>query len=232
MWRSKIWSEEIQIRITRVTAWVWISKTTAIWGQPMGRSSSAWENTFVKWIGGEELSSPGILRRKLPRIWRLEKMLLSRGKYWENNKDWKNFLRSMIRDHEQCVYWWIKYENYKNDWYMLKTQKNLLWSWLTEQLRQYLRSSSSSCDLEFKRAYPRSWDAAKYKRIYGYYWTRFWSSTSSTRSWWNFWIIQEIWQNHWESLTMSRILRKEGIENSGSDGPLQSILVSWSCVYD
>ena len=46
---------------------------------------------------------------------------LKRCCYQEENiekttKDWKNFLRSMIRDHEQCVYWWIKYENYKNDW--------------------------------------------------------------------------------------------------------------------
>ena len=35
--------------------------------------------------------------------------------------------------------------------------------------------------------------------------------------------IQEIWQHHWESLTMSRIVRKEGIENSGSEEPLQSM---------
>ena len=39
----------------------------------------------------------------------------------------------------------------------------------------------------------------------------------------NYTIIQEIWQHHRESLMMSRILRKEGIENSGSEEPLQSI---------
>ena len=38
-------------------------------------------------------------------------------------------------------------------------------------------------------------------------------------------IIQEIWQHHRESLMMSRILRTEGIENSGSEEPLQSILL-------
>ena len=36
-------------------------------------------------------------------------------------------------------------------------------------------------------------------------------------------IIQEIWQHHRESLMMSRILRKQGIETSGSEEPLQSI---------
>ena len=39
-------------------------------------------------------------------------------------------------------------------------------------------------------------------------------------------IVQEIWQDHRESLTMSRIVRKEGIENSGSEEPLQSILLA------
>ena len=39
----------------------------------------------------------------------------------------------------------------------------------------------------------------------------------------NYTMIQEIWQHHRESLMMSRILRKEGIENSWSEEPLQSI---------
>ena len=38
----------------------------------------------------------------------------------------------------------------------------------------------------------------------------------------NYTIIQEIWQHHRESLMMSRMLRKEGIEKSGSEEPLQS----------
>ena len=32
-----------------------------------------------------------MLRKKLPRIWRIEKTLLSRGKYWKNSEDWKIF---------------------------------------------------------------------------------------------------------------------------------------------
>ena len=42
----------------------------------------------------------------------------------------------------------------------------------------------------------------------------------------NYIIIQEIWQHHRESLTMSTTLRKEGIEKSGSEEPLQSIPLS------
>ena len=40
----------------------------------------------------------------------------------------------------------------------------------------------------------------------------------------NYTMIQEIGQHHRESLVMSRILRIEGIGNSGSEGPLQSII--------
>ena len=36
-------------------------------------------------------------------------------------------------------------------------------------------------------------------------------------------IIQEIWQHHQESLMMSTILRREGIEKSGSEEPLHTI---------
>ena len=41
----------------------------------------------------------------------------------------------------------------------------------------------------------------------------------------DFTIIQEIWQHHRESLMMSRMLRKEGIENIESEEPLQSLLL-------
>ena len=66
-----------------------------------------------------------MLHKKLPRNWRIEKTLLSRRKYWKNNEDWKNFLRNMISNHEQWVYREIKYEDYKNHWNILKTQKIL-----------------------------------------------------------------------------------------------------------
>ena len=51
----------------------------------------------------------------MPRNWKIEMTLLSRGNYWKNNEDWNNFLRSMIRNHEQ--------------W-----ESILLRPWLTEQL--------------------------------------------------------------------------------------------------
>ena len=38
-------------------------------------------------------------------------------------------------------------------------------------------------------------------------------------------IIQKLWQHHQESLKILGILRKERIENSGSEEPLQSILL-------
>ena len=38
----------------------------------------------------------------------------------------------------------------------------------------------------------------------------------------NFSIDSEIWQHHQASLMISRILGKEGIENSGSEEPLPS----------
>ena len=56
---------------------------------------------------------------------------------------------------------------------------------LTEQLWQYLRSSSSSCYFEFKSAKLRYWNAAKYllKKMWDS-WNRFRLSTCSTRFWW------------------------------------------------
>ena len=46
----------------------------------------------------------------------------------------------------------------------------------------------------------------------------------------NYTIIQEFWQHHRESLMISRILRTEGIEKSGSEKPLDSILLPCSSV--
>ena len=82
----------------------------------------------------------------------------------ENNKDWKNFIRSMIRNHGQWVY-----------------SSTILTYWA---VMTYQRSSSSSYYLEFKEAWSRSWNAAKYTRENEYSWKRFWLSTWSTRSWW------------------------------------------------
>ena len=54
-----------------------------------------------------------MLRKKLPRIWRIEKTLLSRGTYWKTAKI-GIFLRSLIRNHARRVDWEIKYEDYQN----------------------------------------------------------------------------------------------------------------------
>ena len=159
-------------------------------------------------------------------------------------EDWENFRCNMIRDHEQWVYWEIRYEDYKNDTNsesiersstkITRTRtigiywrlKNLLWSWFTEQLWLYLRSSWSSHYFEFKIAKPRSWNAAKYTRRCEYFWKRFWLWTCSTRSWWITQWFKKFGRHHQESLTMTTILRKERIEKSRSEEPLRSILLT------
>ena len=76
-------------------------------------------------------------------------------KILKSNKDWKNFPRSMIRNHEY--------------WFFSSSILTIL------AVMTYLRSSSNSYYLKFKKAQPRSWNAAKYTREY---------ETCSTRSWW------------------------------------------------
>ena len=98
--------------------------------------------------------------RSCREIEEFQKTLLSRGKYWQNNEDWKNFVRSMIRNHEQWVY-----------------SSTILTCWAD---MTYQRSSSSSCYLEFtsiEAGMPRNTrEDMSIPR-------NFWSSTCSTRSW-------------------------------------------------
>ena len=137
--------------------------------------------------------------KKLPRNWRIEKMLLSRGNT-KNNENWKNFLPNKIRNHEHWVF-----------------SSTILTCWA---VMTNLRSSSGSYYVEFKQAEPRSWNAAKYMREYEYSWKCFWLSTCSTRSWW----IKQLFKKFGNTIgNRWRILRKQGIENSGSEEPLQSI---------
>ena len=115
-WRSRIWSEEIQNTH-------WLSRSVSMnlndnKKQPV-RASSTWENTFVKRIEDEGPSSSRKLCKKLPRNWRIEKDAAIKRKILKNNEDWKNVLWSMIRNHEQWVYWMISDEDYKNDWNLL-----------------------------------------------------------------------------------------------------------------
>ena len=106
-----------------------------------------------------------MLCKKCREIEEFLKTLLSRGKYGKTTKIGRiSCAACMLRKHEQWVY---------------SSTMLTYWAVMTD-----LRSSSSSYYLEFKKAKPRSWNAAKYTREYEYSWKRFWSSTCSTRSWW------------------------------------------------
>ena len=63
-------TKKFRTRIIRVTAWAGISKTTIVGRYSMDRWSSTWNKIFVWRIEDEESSSPGMLRKKLSRIWR------------------------------------------------------------------------------------------------------------------------------------------------------------------
>ena len=113
------------------------------------------------------------------KIEELKRCVYQDGNY-KKNEDWNNFLRSMFRNHEQWVY-----------------SSTILTYWA---VMTYLRSSSSSYYLEFKKAEPRSWNAAKYMREYEHSWKRFWFSTCSTRSWWIIQLLKKFGnttENHW-----------------------------------
>ena len=103
-------TKKFRICITWVATWAWISETTIIDGKSLGRPSSTWEHTFVRRFGYERSSSSGKLRAKLPRNWRIEETLLSRGKRSKTTKRWKNLLHSRIRIHQE-----IRFEDPKND---------------------------------------------------------------------------------------------------------------------
>ena len=126
-WRSQIWSEEIQnvhwsrrdesLNLKDDNHWKPINGQIKLNEREyICAANWRWRTIFIK--------SYARSCRKIEE--------LNRRCYQEeilkNNKDWKNFLRSMIRNHEDWVHWEIKYEDYKNDWNILQTQ-NLLWSW-------------------------------------------------------------------------------------------------------
>ena len=136
-------------------------------------------------------------------------------------------LLSMIRNHEQWVYWEIKYEDYKNenDWNQLKTQKPSVI--LTH------RAVVTVPTFLVKLSLPRVQEcrAAKLKccEIHEKMWLfleTFLIVNMLDEILMNYTMIQEIWQHHQESLTMSTILRKERIEKSGSEEPLRSTLLT------
>ena len=150
----------------------------------------------------------------------------------KNNKDWLDVPRSIIRNHEQWVHWKIKYEDYKNEWDTLKTQ-------IFYDPRSYSPTFHIKLlSLRIQESAAGKLECFEIHEGYEYSWKRFRLSTCSTDEiLMNCTMIQETWQHHRESLMMSRILRKEGIENSGSGEPLQSTLLhckttNKSHVYD
>ena len=161
-WRSRNQSEK-----TQNTAWAWISKTTALKIYSMDSSSSVREYVCVAHWGWRIIFIKNAMQEVIGKLknWkyaavRKEIFFLKKN----NNVDWNNFLRSMIRNHAQWAYSSA-----------ILTHRAVM---------TYQRSSSSSYYLEFKKVLPRSWKTPKYTREYEYSWKRFWSSTCSTRLWW------------------------------------------------
>ena len=97
-------AKKVRTRIIRVAAWAWTSKTTLIGSQSICRSSS----TREKYICVADWRWRNIIKKAMREV--AEK--LNNGKdaamrkeiIPKNDEDWKNFLRSMIRNHEQWVY--------------------------------------------------------------------------------------------------------------------------------
>ena len=129
----------------------------------MCRSSSVWEDTFLKQIEDEESSSPGLLRKKLPRIWRVENTLLSGRKYWKTTK--------------------IGIIFYAGWWGITYSESILPRSWLTEQLWRptFIKLLLPRVCREPRREVGMPRNTREDMR---YSWKRFWLSTCSTRSWW------------------------------------------------
>ena len=96
-----------------------------------------------------------------------------------------------------CIYGGGKYWKITRTIGIFWRFENLLRSWLTEQLWQYLVLHQTLYYLEFNKALLRNWNAAKYTRRFEFSWKGFWLLTCSTRSWWIFQMIQEIWRHYW-----------------------------------
>ena len=127
-WRSRNQSEEIQ-NTHCLSRSVSLNLKDNIHWRPI-RVSSTRENTFAVRIGGEGSSSSRKLCKKLPRNWRIENTVLSGRKYGKNNEDWHNF----PTQHDQ------------------ESRTVSLFFYDPDLLSSYVRSSSSSCYLEFKKA--------------------------------------------------------------------------------
>ena len=146
----KFGTKKFRIRSIRVATRAWISKTTIIWMPINGQIKFNVREYICVANWRWKSSSSGTLRKKLPRIWRMEKTLQPRGKYFKITKIGRN----------SCATWsGITYSGSigRSSTKIARTIgisfrfENLLRSWLTEQLWQCLRSSSSSSYFEFKK---------------------------------------------------------------------------------
>ena len=97
-------AKNFRIRIDWVTAGAWISKTTLI-GSQSEQAQRERIHSCSELVMKDHLHQESYAR-SCPEIERMSKdaAMLSRGNYWTNNEDWKNFSHSMIRNHEQWVY--------------------------------------------------------------------------------------------------------------------------------
>ena len=178
---SELRAKKFTICVDWVATRAWISKTTITGSQSMGRSSSAWENTIVQWLGDEEPSSPGMPRKKLRRNWRIEKTLLQRRKWSNSTKvEWIFYAGSGISNSELIT---GSSSEITRTIGIHGRFDNLPRSWLTEQFWQCPRFTSSSYSLELQTALPRIQNAAQYTRGDEYSRKRFWLSTFPTSAW-------------------------------------------------
>ena len=143
-----------------------------------------------------------MLCKKLPRNWRIEKMLLSRGKYWKQQR-----LEEFPTQHDQESRT-VSLFFYDPDLLGSYDIPTFLIKLLLPRVQESLVAKLECCEI--------------HERIWVFLET-FLIVNMVDEILMNYTIIQEIWQHHQQSLMMSRILRKEGIENSGSEEPLQSI---------
>ena len=133
-WRSRNRSEEIQ----NVH---WLNRSMSLnrkddnnWKPINGQIKLSERIHLCRRLEMKDHSLSRELCKKLPRNWRIQKMLLAGRKLQKkkNNEDRKTFSRSMIRNHKQWVY---------------SSTILIYWAVMT-----YLRSSSSSYYFEFKKA--------------------------------------------------------------------------------
>ena len=121
----------------------------------------------------------------------IENTMQSTGKYWKNNEEWKNFLRSMIRNHEQWVH---------------SSTILIYWAVMT-----YLLSSSSSYYFEFKSLAVKLECREIRERIWVFLET-FVIVNMPNEILMNYTMIQEIWRYHWRFWEQKE-LRNVGAKN-------------------